>query len=254
MKCTTCNKEVENKKEHYKSAIHEENSKRRLAGIEPMDSLEVKECESISVKKPETNNKRTEETGVYALKENECLYCDEIVSGEYIEHLEMHGFKLLLPQYIVNVCGLIKHLKEKIGYCMCTCCNKRFSCISKARSHMVSMHHMNYINTEEYDSFYSYPEKGIGYISQDGSELYLPSGKIAGNKRYNKYYAQTLRDIEYYQDMNKKHTQVVTKEVPEQTEEEKLKIKQFTQRFERNKLKIGRSNNNQKHFRDDWMQ
>ncbi|EHY66445.1 hypothetical protein NERG_00085 [Nematocida ausubeli] len=252
MRCTTCNKEIENKTEHYKSAIHEENSKRRLAGIQPMDKLEVKECETVTAKKPEP--RRMEETGLYKLKDKECLYCDEIVTCEYIDHLETHGFKLLLPQYIVNVDGLIKHLKEKVGYCMCTCCNKRFSCIGKARAHMSAMHHMNYINTEEYDSFYNYPEKGIGYVSEDGSELYLPSGKIAGNKKYTKYYAQTLRDIEYYQNMNKKYTQVVHKEAPAQTEEEKIKIRQFTERSERNRLKIGMSNNSQKHFRDDWMQ
>ncbi|KAI5191308.1 pre-60S factor REI1 [Nematocida minor] len=251
MKCRTCNEIIENKTEHYQSAVHEENIKRKLIGLDPVKEVEAKEKDAVSAKLPE--GRKMEETGVYKLKDNECLFCSQI-STNYMEHLETHGFKLLLPQYIINVDGLIKHLKEKVSYCMCTCCNKRFSCINKARNHMESMNHMNYINTEEYDSFYEYPEKGVGYVSEDGSELYLPSGRVAGNKKYNKYYAQTLRDIEYYKNMRKTYTQVVAKEAPKQSEEEKIKIRQFTERMERNKLKIGKSNNSQKHFREDWLQ
>ncbi|KAH9386211.1 pre-60S factor REI1 [Nematocida major] len=251
MKCITCNEIIENKTEHYQSLLHEENIKRKLIGLPPVKQLDVKEKEEAHIKRQAVLS--TEETGIYDLKENECLYCNETAEN-YVEHLETHGFKLLLPQYITNINGLITHLREKIGYCMCTCCNKRFSCVAKARSHMKSMDHMNYINTEEYDSFYTYPEKGVGYISEDGSELYLPSGRIAGNKKYNKYYAQTLRDISYYQSMNKKYAQVVAKEAPPASAEEKIKIKQFAERQERNRLKIGMQNNSQKHFRDDWMQ
>lgn len=251
MKCRTCNEIIEDKIEHYQSLLHEENIKRKLIGLEPIKEIERPENEPCHAK--ETEGKKQEETGVYKLKENECLYCNEICT-EYIDHLEKHGFKLLLPKYIVDLSGLITHLREKVSYCMCTCCNKRFSCINKARGHMTAMNHTGYINTEEYDSFYEYPEKGVGYVSEDGSELYLPSGRVAGNKKYNRYYAQTLRDIEYYKEMNKKYGQVVTREEPEKTEEEKIKIRQFKEREERNRLKIGRSNNSQKHFRDDWMQ
>lgn len=250
MKCRTCNEIIENKTEHYQSLLHEENLKRKLIGLEPLAELPTKE--EVTEKKVEV--KKTEETGLYDIKENECLYCGQIVSSDYIEHLESHGFKLLLPQYITNIDGLITHLREKIHYCMCTFCNKRFSSITKARNHMHSMNHMNYANTEEYDSFYTYPEKGVGYVSEDGTELYLPSGRVAGNKKYSKYYAQTLRDIEYYQNMKKSYTQVVHKELPEQTEEEKIKTRQFVERQQRNNLKIGMQNNSQKHFRDDWMQ
>lgn len=251
MKCRTCNEIIEDKIAHYQSPVHEENIRRKITGQAPVKQIDIPEKQEILQRKTEGRN--TEETGVYSLKENECLYCNERPT-EYIAHLETHGFKLLLQQYIVDLEGLINHLKEKISYCICTCCNKRFSCISKTRAHMESMNHTGYINTEEYDSFYSYPERGIGYVSEDGSELYLPSGRVAGNKKYNRYYAQTLRDIEYYREMNKTYTQITTREAPEQTEEEKIKIRQFTERQHRSQLKIGRSNNNQKHFRDDWMQ
>lgn len=243
-----------------------ENKVKTLNMEEWAQMQEEKQRDKNRIKK--THTQELNETGVHELGNGECYFCGEYIKTqlkpfymdtEYMKHLHTHGFKLLMPKCITDVFGLMKYITEKISNCMCVCCNKKFSSISRLRSHMVSLFHTRYVNSEEYDDYYSYPDTPNAYILEGGAELLLPSGRIAGHKKYAKYYAQTLRDESYYKSLNPMgerfaEQRMLQKQEIEQTQEEIIKIEKYVMHQRRNEYKVSKSANKQKHYREDWMQ
>ncbi|KAI5180329.1 pre-60S factor REI1 [Nematocida sp. AWRm80] len=269
MKCSACNIEInpEEISRHYKDQIHEENLRRKSLGMPPLSVEEVIPPQVSEEVPKEEKHKVDQGDGTHTLQPHECLYCGEIIKegvslerSNYLVHMQKHGFKLLLPNYISDLPGLVNSLSRRIEECRCTFCNKRFSNIHKARSHMLTLGHARYVNSEDFSEYYTYPERPVGYVTEDGTELYLPSGRIAGNKKYSKYYAQTLRDPEYYKQMDpikiKFEEQQLTlqKEKIEYSAEAIKQITKYDKRTQKNALKVSKAANNQKTFREDWMQ
>lgn len=286
MKCRACNIEMEKhlRTRHYQSETHAENMVRKGLGLPPAPEKEKaqagaeqkpgEEKSPTSTKKRSTRKKEEDtpekypnEEYTYALAHGECFYCGLVIDIEeeayyttekYLEHLEEHGFRLLRREDLRDIHGLLGRIKEKIEHCMCTFCNKRFSRMESTREHMNTESHARYVNTEDYDEFYEYPEKPAAYLSEDGSELLMASGRVIGHKKYAKYYAQTLREENFYTNMDTIHIrhqqQMVKKELPPQTKEEVLKINQHKRVGNKNALKVGKAGNVQKHYREDWMQ
>lgn len=271
MKCRACNIEIERDSitQHYQDAFHTENLRRKELGMPPVEEAEWSEHEKDKQKHAEhrpTGQYKTEEnSGQHKVQNGECLFCGEThgagsayyLTPEYIKHLQTHGFYFAAEKYITDVKGLMKHLVEKIEHCECMYCSKRFSHIAKTRAHMKSMGHMRYAHTDEYDAYYTYPEQAMGYISEDGAELTLPSGRVAGHKKYQRYYDQTLREEDYYKNLDplqqKFEEAQIQRRQDTEIEESVQKAKQ-TEKTQREMLRVSRSANNQKHYRDDWMQ
>ncbi|KAI5184404.1 pre-60S factor REI1 [Nematocida homosporus] len=204
----------------------------------------------------------------YSLGVGECLFCGTVVKTEtepfymdveYLKHLHTHGFKLLMTQCISDLYGLMTCLVKRIESCRCLFCSKRFSSIGSARSHMVSLFHTRYVNSDEYDEYYTYPEPKPAYVSADGAELLLPSGKIVGNKKYMKYYAQTLREEGYYKNLDPirvkfEEKRIQERQVFEKTQEELVQVEKHKRREQRNDLKVSKAANKQTYYREDWLQ
>ncbi|KAI5171366.1 pre-60S factor REI1 [Nematocida sp. LUAm3] len=275
MKCRTCSIEIEKEQVtyHYTSDLHAENLRRKEANIPSISQnewIEQQQKQEIDSKKQDkrTISPQKEETGTYLLKTGECFFCDELIDTStqpffmdvsYLKHLHTHGFKLLLSKYITNVYGLLSYLKDKIERCVCLCCNKRFCSIIRVRAHMVTLFHTRYTNSEEYDAFYTYPEAPQAYVITDGAELLLPSGRVAGNKKYTKYFTQTLREEGYYKSLdpigNKfEEIRVQKRQDIPQTQEEKIQLEKFLERSNKHHLRVSQGSNKQKHYREDWMQ
>ncbi|CDK28534.1 unnamed protein product [Kuraishia capsulata CBS 1993] len=146
--------------------------------------------------------------------------------------LKAHGLYIPEPDYLVDVEGLISYLGEKIGLGnVCLSCNFQGRSLESVRAHMISKSHCKipYHSEDEkleisefYDFTSSYGkvttgdneeetsdwedvEEGSGSSSDDeeevpqeviynnGYELHLPTGKVAGHRSMLKYYRQTFR-------------------------------------------------------------
>jgi len=273
MKCRACKVEMEREEAmaHYQGSFHIENLRRKEIG---MESISKEAWEGQSGNAPaisgdmekEEDQRAKEEIGTHALQNGECFFCGAVLDVaapcwtdlKYINHLETHGFYFIAEKYIVDFSGLMEYLREKVSECVCMYCNKRFSHISKARSHMMSMDHMRYSQTTEYDAFYEYPEQETAQISEDGTELTLPTGRVVGHKKYQRYYSQVLREENYYMNMDQIHLkfrkeQLQRKTVPETDVERMVKQKE-SERVRKDTLKVSKGRNCQKHYREDWMQ
>ncbi|KAI5188676.1 pre-60S factor REI1 [Nematocida sp. AWRm77] len=274
MKCGACQILVEKEEvaAHYQSDFHTENLSRKGAGVAPLTFAEwsstcVAESTAKASKASSGSGGISAVSGLHALQHGECVFCGEIVpnvgtpdflSPQYMEHLEKHGFYIVSPQYLTDVHGLMEYLKEKIAHCMCMYCNKRFPDISRARMHMESMRHMRYMSSEEYNEYYTYPEPDFGYIIRDGTEMLLPTGKIVEHKKCQKDKAQMAKVEEYYQTLFRPTTklrsmEVTVHHVPESTTTQEHKMK-FAESQQKNRYRVSKSANNQKHFKEDWMQ
>ncbi|OAG29390.1 pre-6S factor REI1 [Nematocida displodere] len=272
MKCRACNVSVEQGEvtQHYQDSFHTENLRRKGMGIGPIAFDEWKQQQPAAQPEEAKTAKLIDASAVFlhAMQKGECFYCEANIptmatpyasDERFLAHLETHGFKLLMPHCIHDTPGLMEYLEKKISYCVCTFCNKRFPNITKLRMHMQSMWHMRYMNSDEYDDYYTYPERPLAYITEDGAELLLPSGRVAGHRKYAKYYAQTLREEEYYKNLDPikvkfEKQQMARKEQVAASKGELIEIEKHQERMSRNHLRVSKSANNQSHFRDDWMQ
>jgi len=250
MRCSSCKVVLgrEEAKEHYLSELHAENVRRKAAGAPAL--LEAWREEEVVEMKETKDECRGE--GVCTLREGECFYCPEVAgdlhSPEYLMHLRKHHFRLSNERWLADRHGLMDYLKEKIEHCMCTYCGRRFGGIESARRHMEDLGHSRYTDSSEFGEFYCYPEPSVLPLSEDGTELVLGSGKVAGSRRYSRYYQQKLREPGYYG----------TREIAVRREEIDRSV-QIRERAairlkRRNDLRVSTSANVQMHYRADWMQ
>jgi C2H2 type zinc-finger (2 copies) len=250
MRCSSCKVVLgrEKAKEHYLSELHAENVRRKAAGAPALSEI-LREEETMDTKEVKDECRGE---GMCILKEGECFYCPEIVgslhSPEYLMHLKKHHFRFPNEQWLADRHGLMDYLKEKIEHCICTYCGKRFGRIESARRHMEDLGHSRYTDSDEFGEFYCYPEPSVLPLSEDGTELVLGDGKVAGSRRYSRYYQQKLREPGYYGTRE----MVVRREETDRSAQAQERIAARLKR--RNDLKVSISANIQMRYREDWMQ
>eukprot|EP00842_Homolaphlyctis_polyrhiza_P001842 jgi/Hompol1/2659/HPOL_006101-RA len=121
------------------------------------------------------------------LSETDCLFCPN--SAESFElnltHMaDVHSFFIPDIEYISDAKGLIKYLADKIAIAnICIFCNgkgRALHSIEAVQHHMVSKGHCKMVYED-------------AVLSEDGTQLVLPSGTRVGHRDFRTYWKQNVR-------------------------------------------------------------
>lgn len=227
------------------------------------------------------------------LDERDCLFCSHRATciNSNLHHMSLkHSFFIPDVAFCSDVAGLLKYLGDKISVGnICIYCNgkgRQIYSLEAVRKHMIDLGHtkMDYSfgNELEYAEFYSYEDgSGEDWESVDSAEsfeevedldqgaqvvpltgeLVLPNGTRLGNRKFSKFYRQSLRDkvekqsvvikrlMENYKQLGQVQSTRLSKESRAIMAAEK--VRRAVQIHE--KLAISQKANNQAHFRPQVM-
>lgn len=217
MKCSAC-KIFISSKDHYKSEIHIENTKRKVLNIPPVEEISMEDI-IIEEDTKKSNKKKNERILIKKEKQklapNECYFCPQIFENKegLFRHLHSH---LEIDEY------LFEFYNERIMNLECIFCNNKYKEGFKLKEHL---------------------NKYLVDFQTNGPYRYLDGGKMIGNKEYMKYFQQTLKPVEE----KKKEYTIVKVDVPK-------KDIRLRNQDTKNDLKVSIMMNHQKHFREHWLQ
>ena len=164
-----------------------------------------------------------------------CSHSSESLEAN-MEHMTVaHSFFIPDLEFLVDLPGLLNVLARKVGTMnSCLYCRKLFHSVEAAQKHMTDKGHAKVWYEDdadvEYQDFYDFssiyedvdwededddmsvvdevttdskqvavvgrPILAPSQVSQDATALYLPTGKTAGHRAYNRYWKQTLKPEE----------------------------------------------------------
>jgi pre-60S factor REI1 len=215
---------------------------------------------------------------VVEISEKDCLFCSRSFKSETDNLTHMindHDFFIPDYEFLVDLKGFLKYLGLKISnYFICLHCNgsgKSFHSVSSTRHHMVSKGHckIKYDSKddfEEFEDFYDFDlnsdgsweevsvnshedvqeEEVVGpIISNDNTELILPTGIRVGHRSLQVYYKQSLKAT-----TSRRQKIVMTREQREAIDYAHKSSKSVMKNHINYRLKMGLKANNQKHHRD----
>jgi hypothetical protein len=250
-----------------KTDWHRYNCKRKsesLSGISFKEfSDKVASVVPIAAPQKEHTKKIIKQEPIKEITERDCLFCTRSFKNETDNLTHMindHHFFIPDYEYLVDLKGFLKYLGLKISnYYICLYCNgsgKSFYSTISTRHHMVSKGHckIRYESEddfEEYQDFYDFSESSVDseplmdgpIISEDNTELILPTGARVGHRSLQVYYRQSLRTTKPGIKIR------MTKEQREAIDYAHKSNKTLMRDHVNYRLVMGMKNNNQKHHR-----
>lgn len=224
--CTACAIEFEDSSEHrdhFKQEWHVYNTKRRVAGLQPIsetvweEKLEKIRSQQVHVQSQLATRAAEQSTSSVVpkvKKEWVAPPCDELTCffdnsryeslEETLAHMSsLHSFFIPYFEWVSDWPGLMKHLCERvITHHQCITCAKKFRSAAAVQGHMTDSGHTR-INLDDEDflgdieGFYDFSMKDdvveeLDFL-EDGSVL-LPSGNVLTHRDYAYIYRQKIRE------------------------------------------------------------
>ncbi|KAI8515485.1 hypothetical protein Bbelb_062980 [Branchiostoma belcheri] len=164
------------------------------AKVEAIRQLRGRGHRSSTRSKPEDEDEDYPGT---PLTERQCLFC--VREGgdldDNMQHMTVeHSFYIPDVEYLVDLEGLIKYLGEKVGGAFfCLYCNEKgrtFYSLEAAQGHMRDKGHTKMLM--EGDAMLEYADFYDFRITDDDTQLVLPSGSRVGHRALQRYWRQNL--------------------------------------------------------------
>ena len=229
--CAVFFQETGQQREHYKTEFHLYNTKRRVAGLEPISEElwnvrleQIKSMTDASLAPKGSSHKKTSSkqsgksslpsspssaspprsaTSLPIIDETYCLF-DGTKHETVSDNLEYMAskFSFFIPdiEHLTDLTGLLHFLAEKLveGH-QCLYCDRAFGSLQAVRGHMMDMRHTR-IGThtddllDDIEDFFTYPDEDTeqATIREDGS-LQLPNGGVAISREFAYIYKQRVR-------------------------------------------------------------
>jgi len=176
---------------------------------------EVDDDDDEDMEVEEVDSDEWDEDDENAIPTTDCVFCSHHSNNmdNNVQHMmEVHGFFIPDPEYLIDTAGLLEYLGAKVGQgLLCLWCSekgKRFNSLDAVQKHMVDKGHCKMLHEGdalvEYDEFYdyssSYPEGqddpeaevAVDNLDSDGFQLVLPSGATVGHRSLMRYFKQSL--------------------------------------------------------------